>query len=287
MAILIALIPAIAWGSIGLVSGKLGGNAYQQTLGMTVGAFLFGIGTLIFAHPVIDTNTWIFGIVSGLFWALGQANQFRSMKFVGVSMAVPVSTGLQLVANALAGALLFHEWKTGHDVSLGLLAVVVLIVGATLTSHRDKVDAGAAVNTNFNMPQGVQALIISTIGYAGYTIVYTWAGLDATAVVLPQSIGMLIGAILFAAKHEPIAKATAKNIITGLFWGVGNIFMLMATKEVGLAVAFSLSQMGIVISTFGSIFFLGEHKTRREMVYVTVGSLLVIAGGVIFGIMKA
>jgi glucose uptake protein len=98
---------------------------------------------------------------------------------------------------------------------------------------------------------------------------------------------MLIGAILFAAKHQPIAKATAKNIITGIFWGVGNIFMLMATKEVGLAVAFSLSQMGIVISTYGSIFFLGEHKTKREMIYVTVGSLLVIAGGVIFGIMKA
>ncbi len=36
----IALIPALAWGSIGLISGKLGGNANQQTLGMTWGAFL-------------------------------------------------------------------------------------------------------------------------------------------------------------------------------------------------------------------------------------------------------
>ncbi|KRM54837.1 GRP family sugar transporter [Lacticaseibacillus sharpeae] len=285
MGILIALIPAIAWGSIGLVSGKMGGNAYQQTLGMTIGALFFGIGTLIVARPTIDTNTWIFGIVSGLFWALGQGNQFRSMKFMGVSMAVPMSTGLQLVANALAGALLFHEWKSGHDITLGLIAVVVLIIGATLTSHRDKVAGGAA--SSHNMPAGIQALIISTIGYAGYTIVYTWAGLDATAVVLPQSIGMLAGAIVLSAKHNPIAKGTAKNILTGIFWGVGNIFMLMATKDVGLAVAFSLSQMGIVISTYGSIFLLGEHKTKREMVYVTVGSLLVIAGGVIFGIMKA
>ena len=35
----IALIPALAWGSIGLISGKLGGNANQQTLGMTWGGF--------------------------------------------------------------------------------------------------------------------------------------------------------------------------------------------------------------------------------------------------------
>lgn len=33
MGILIALIPAIAWGSIGLVSGKLGGNAISKRWG--------------------------------------------------------------------------------------------------------------------------------------------------------------------------------------------------------------------------------------------------------------
>ena len=47
MVFLLALIPALAWGSIGLVSGKLGGNAYQQTLGMTFGALVFGVGTLL------------------------------------------------------------------------------------------------------------------------------------------------------------------------------------------------------------------------------------------------
>ena len=29
MVFLLALIPALAWGSIGLVSGKLGGNAWE------------------------------------------------------------------------------------------------------------------------------------------------------------------------------------------------------------------------------------------------------------------
>ena len=43
MSLLIALVPMIAWGSIGLVSGKIGGSANQQTLGMTIGALLFSI----------------------------------------------------------------------------------------------------------------------------------------------------------------------------------------------------------------------------------------------------
>ena len=47
MVFLLALIPALAWGSIGLVSGKLGGNAYQQTLGMTFGALVLTFNFLV------------------------------------------------------------------------------------------------------------------------------------------------------------------------------------------------------------------------------------------------
>ncbi|HAJ55692.1 MAG TPA: glucose transporter GlcU, partial [Lactobacillus sp.] len=73
----------------------------------------------------------------------------------------------------------------------------------------------------------------------------------------------------------------------GLLWGTGNVFMLLSMAKVGLAVSYSLSQMGIVISTFGSIYLLGERKTHKEMVWVSWGSVLVILGGVVLGIMKA
>lgn len=283
MAIIIALIPALAWGSIGLVSGKLGGNAYQQTLGMTFGALVFGIGTWLFLQPTLTTKVWLLGILSGLFWALGQSQQFQTMKYIGVSMTVPMSTGMQLVANTLAGALLFHEWQSGKDVSLGLLALVLLMLGAVLTSRKEnKGDAAHATS----YAQGIRTLLVSTAGYAGYTIVVNAGHLGAEAVVLPQAVGMVIGALLFSIGHDALNRETALNVITGLVWGTGNVFMLMAMSSVGLAIAFSMSQMGIVISTFGSIFLLGERKTHKEMTWVTWGSLLIIAGGIVLGIMK-
>ena len=58
MEILIALVPMLAWGSIGLVSGKIGGDANQQTLGMTIGAFLFSLVVFFVVSPVI--TPWIF-----------------------------------------------------------------------------------------------------------------------------------------------------------------------------------------------------------------------------------
>ncbi|WP_225047054.1 GRP family sugar transporter [Lacticaseibacillus kribbianus] len=283
MAIIIALIPALAWGSIGLVSAKLGGNAYQQTLGMTLGALVFGIGTWLIAQPAMDAKVWALGILSGLFWALGQSQQFQTMKYIGVSMTVPMSTGMQLVANTLAGALLFHEWQSGKDVSMGLLALLFLVLGAVLTSRKEKAAAGEGQT---KLAQGLRTLIFSTAGYAGYTIVVNAGHLDATAVVLPQAVGMVVGALLFAIGHDAFNKETGKNVLTGLLWGTGNVFMLMAMAQVGLAIAYSMSQMGIVISTFGAIFLLGERKTHKEMTWIAWGSILIIAGGVVLGMMK-
>lgn len=286
MSILIALIPAIAWGSIGLVSGKLGGNAYQQTVGMTIGALIFSLGAFIVYRPVLDVKVFIVGLASGLLWSVGQGQQFQSMQVMGVSRTVPMSTGMQLVANTLAGALLFHEWQSGRDITLGLLALVILVLGATLTSRNDPASKIAATE-NVELGRGFRILLVSTIGYLGYTIVVDWGNVNAIAVILPQAIGMLLGGIIMSWGHNVRDKATVKNILTGLMWGAGNVFMFLSIPKVGLAVAYSLSQCGIIISTLGSIFLLGEKKTKRELVYVTLGCILVIAGGILLGYMKA
>lgn len=289
MGIVLALIPALCWGSIGLISGRLGGSSYQQTLGMTAGAVLFGLFSLMYFHVQLSGMAMLVGVASGLCWAVGQFEQFQSMKFIGISRTVPISTGLQLAGTALAGVILFHEWKTSSMVTMGTIAVIVLIAGAALTSLRDKrqnvssqpVEAG----------RGATALAISTVGYILYTVIVNLSGLDSKLIIFPQSIGMILGALIFVMlsaqnRRKVWHKATAKNIITGLVWGIGNFFMFMAIPKVGLAISYSLAQCGIVISTFGSIWLLGEKKTNREMVYTIIGSLLVIAGGVTLGLMK-
>lgn len=289
MEILLALIPALCWGSIGLISGRLGGTSYQQTLGMTAGAVLFGIFSLVYFHVQLSGIAMLVGIASGLCWAVGQFEQFQSMKFIGISRTVPISTGLQLAGTALAGVLLFHEWKTSTMVMTGTIAVIILIAGAALTSLRDK---SAGVNSeHIEAGRGATAIAISTVGYILYTVIVNMSGLDSKLILFPQSIGMILGALIFILLSKENRKkvwhvATAKNVLTGLVWGIGNFFMFMAIPSVGLAISYSLAQCGIVISTFGSIWLLGEKKTNREMVYTVIGSLLVIAGGVTLGLMK-
>lgn len=212
------------------------------------------------------------------------------MKAIGISKTVPISTGLQLAGNALAGVLLFHEWKTGHMIVVGTIAVVVLIAGAALTSLRDRANISDSASGHDDVSTGARAIALSTVGYVLYTIIVNYANVNAKAVVLPQAIGMLAGAIIFAlishSGQDVLKKASYKNIITGLVWGTGNLFMFLSIPAVGLAISYSLAQSGIVISTFGSIFLLGEKKTSKEMFYVVLGSVLVIVGSALLGSLK-
>lgn len=287
MSIVFALIPMFAWGSIGLVSGKLGGDANQQTLGMTIGAFLFSLIVFFVTMPTIDGWIVVIGLLSGLCWSVGQNGQFHGMKYLGVSVGLPLSTGMQLILNTIAGALFFGEWTQSRDYLLGITALILLVTGAYLTARQDGEQMTETENKMLDFPRGFRSLISSTIGYGAYTIIITWAGIDPLAIILPQSIGMLIGASFFALRKTKVNRAVWKNTLSGLLWGIGNVCMLITVQQIGLAVGFSLSQMGIIISTLGGIFLLGEKKTKKEFKYVVFGCLLVIFGGILLGYMKA
>ena len=287
MSIVFALIPMFAWGSIGLVSGKLGGDANQQTLGMTIGAFLFSLIVFFVTMPTIDGWIVVIGLLSGLCWSVGQNGQFHGMKYLGVSVGLPLSTGMQLILNTIAGALFFGEWTQSRDYFLGITALILLVTGAYLTARQDGEQMPETENKMLDFPRGFRSLISSTIGYGAYTIIITWAGIDPLAIILPQSIGMLIGASFFALRKTKVNRAVWKNTLSGLLWGIGNVCMLITVQQIGLAVGFSLSQMGIIISTLGGIFLLGEKKTKKEFKYVVFGCLLVIFGGILLGYMKA
>lgn len=287
MEILVALIPMFAWGSIGLVSGKIGGSANQQTLGMTIGALFFSTIIFFIVQPVITIQMVVIGILSGLFWSVGQNQQFHGMKYLGVSVGLPVSTGMQLIVNTIAGAVFFHEWKGSRDYILGFIALGLLVLGAYLTARQDDDSGVKTTNSMLDFNKGLRALIFSTVGYGAYTIIINAAGLDPMGIILPQSIGMLIGASFFAFKKVKLDRYVWRNMSCGLLWGLGNICMLLTMRQLGLAISFSLSQMGIIISTLGGIYILGETKSKKEMRYVVIGCLFVILGGILLGYMKA
>ncbi|GMG72561.1 glucose transporter GlcU [Priestia aryabhattai] len=283
MDILLAILPAIFWGSIVLFNVKLGGGPYSQTLGTTIGALIFSAVIYFVVHPVLTPLIFIVGIVSGLFWAVGQSNQLKTIDYIGVSKTMPISTGMQLVTTSLFGVIVFHEWSTTTTVILGVLALIFIVIGIVLTSLESEKNA----EQSGQFKKGIITLIVSTIGYLVYVVVARLFNVDGWSALFPQAIGMLIGGLILTYKHKPFNKYAIRNIIPGLIWAAGNMFLFISQPKVGVATSFSLSQMGIVISTLGGIFLLGEKKTKRQLISITIGIVLIILGGVFLGMAKS
>lgn len=136
--------------------------------------------------------------------------------------------------------------------------------------------------------KGFRSLTYSTLGYVSYVVLFNnIMKFDLISVLLPMAIGMVLGASLFMKFNLSFDQIVLKNSLVGILWGIGNIFMLLAASKAGLAIAFSFSQLGAIISIIGGILFLGEEKTKNEMRWVITGIILFVIGAVLLGIVKA
>ncbi|MCG7409797.1 GRP family sugar transporter [Paenibacillus sp. ACRRX] len=283
MDILLALIPAFTWGTLLLLSSYFGGKPHHQLIGMTIGALIFALGVFFIKAPELTPVIWVAGALSGVLWSVGQYNQFSSVTYLGVSRTVPISTGMQLFATTAFGVFAFGEWKTTTAVILGIIAIACILIGVIFTVKNDKSSEG---NGEQHIRKGLGTLLVSTIGYVGYVIVIRWYNIDGWAVLLPQAIGMFAGAVVFTWKHKPYTRYAFRNIFTGVWWGIGNLGLLISLPRIGVATSFSLSQTGIILSTLGGIYLLGEKKSKRQMAYVIIGCVLIVVGGVMIGLTK-
>ncbi|ATD31370.1 GRP family sugar transporter [Macrococcoides bohemicum] len=282
MDLLIALLPALLWGSVVLINVKVGGSPYEQIMGTVLGAFIIGTITYFIVQPELNLKILAVGIISGAFWALGQGNQLKSVELIGVSKTMPISTGLQLVSTTLISVLFFNEWTTTKAVVLGIAALLFLVIGVILTSLKgDNEDGG-----NNNYKKALPILIISTIGYVTYVVIGQFFEVEGWDALFPQAIGMVIGGILLSFKHQPKKKNVLKNIIPGVVWALGNMALFYSQPKVGVATSFSFSQMLVVVSTLGGIFILKEKKTKKQYIGIAIGIILIIVAAFLLGLAK-
>lgn len=134
MGYLIALIPAVCWGIIPLFTTKVGGSSSNQVFGIGLGALIVSIISMLLMRPSIDLVPFIVAVISGACWSVGQFGQFASMKKIGVSNTMPLSTAFQLIGNTLIGVCIFREWTGTKQVVIGFIALALVVIGAMLTS---------------------------------------------------------------------------------------------------------------------------------------------------------
>ncbi len=284
--ILLGLVPALMWGIQPLVMQKIGGRPTNQQMGMGIGALLFSTVVLIFHQPAVwSANLIISSLICGFFWAFGQIYQIKGFHMIGVSRAMPISSGTQLIGTSLVGVLYFHEWTSGMQYVIGICALVLVIGGISMTSFQEKVAGGRSVD----MKKGLITLLISSLGFVFYVVTPRIANVDGWDALFPQGVGMFLGAVLFCTlekEKQLFGVKSLQNIATGLVFAIANITIMLSNEVNGVAIGFTLSQMNVIVATLGGLILLHERKTSKEMKYTLIGLLLVVAGGILIGMTK-
>jgi glucose uptake protein len=206
MNILLALVPAVGWGLIPLITGKVPhSQPTNQILGVGLGASLFGLFFWLFARPVMTWQIFLLSLISGMAWAVGQLGQFISFTRMGFSKTMPISTGLQLVGNTLIGVVIFGEWHSSQQYILGSLALILIIVGVALTA------ISPDSKQSQSLGKDLLFLLLTTIGYWIYSAFPKTVSASSQALFLPQMLGILLAASIYvlASKQGQVFRQVA------------------------------------------------------------------------------
>lgn len=300
MTILLALIPAVLIGVGIVLIGAIGGNLRQQVLGVAIGAWIAGVASWVITRPEADLRALLICFFAGFLIVIGNRMLFHSYKLSGVAYSMAVTTGQQLVAVSLLGVVIFGEWASLASKLFGGSALVLLAIGTALAVYTEKTPTPIEGASPLRRLAVVTA---ASAAYAIYPIIIQASGIAPEAVGAPVMSGLLVGSFLLTSRAPTPVGAdmsgqewidggsrwglrTLKLAGAGLAWGSGCIGLLWAMNWIGVATAFPLSQLNVIISVLGGILVLGETKTRKELAALGGGLVFLIAGAILIGLAK-
>lgn len=261
MGILIALIPAIGWGIQPLVLKKIGGRPTNEILGTGIGALLVGLVVQLFMAPAgISITTFLISLLSGAFWVIGQIGQYTTFNLIGVSKTMPISTAMQLVGTSLIGVFAFGEWA-----------------GTT-----GKVTDGGSKQGGIT--KGISILASTSIGYWVYSALPKLVNADGVAIFFTQMLGVFLAAAIYVVLKQPKAYGDGKSwkaTIVGVIFSLAAFAYIFSANANGVATAYIITQLNVVISTLGGMVILHEKKSKKELRYTLIGLALIVGGSMI------
>jgi len=239
LAIGLALITAVTWGFMPIMTKKFGGKPIQWVLGSAIGIFILGvISCFVFIvgyKCTINLTCFIVMLVSGMGWTLFIFCQLALVNKWGSTNAMPITFAIKLISiNVFAMIALYSydEWNLAK-IFLVSSACIIMIFAALLINKKTNpvVKPINDQKKKFDPTTLIYFIlcVVSIIGFASLPTVMNayWDGKNsihtpfnnedmnkiAASLVrfVPQSIGILFAAILmtlfFAIKSKTFKAA--------------------------------------------------------------------------------
>lgn len=280
MGILLSMVSAIAWGLNSVLLRWMQSEPAWQTLGSSVGNLM--ISALVFPWcgiwGIAPTSVAV-SFMSGVTWAVGMYLHVSSIPLVGISRAVPICGGFQVVFNSLFGWLVMGELPDSPLGRVSTIAGVVLIVVSMLFVAGPK----GALNTEERCRRGLLLPVMAAIVFSLYIAPVRYLRIPGEIAALPQAVGMVTGSVGLTWLRNrsgvslPLRKFPFRVIcLPGLIWGIGNVLLLLALPRIGISVSFALTRLSVVISSCFGVFYFREAETEQSLSVLLAGLMSIL-----------
>ncbi len=262
------------------------GNTITFLVGMTFGA-MAGNGAYWFlaGMPFSMRPMALFSLVPGINWAVGTFAYAHGTHRVGLAKATGIKNTQVLVATT--GAFIFFGEAETTRPTLAFLGSALVVATAFILSrirHRDEVLPHAGLG-------GYLIPIIASLLYGLNGLMMTvliGADIPRAQINLGIGTGAFIGGVavyLLAERRLDFVRAATFSqhglaVLGGLVWSLALVTMVLAIDFAGLAVAWSLMNLSIVVSVLYGVVLFREVDLTLRWKQVAAG-LLVASMGVL------
>ncbi len=152
--------------------------------------------------------------------------------------------------------------------------------------------ASASAPASASVRTGMVIMAISTLFLIAFpTLTRLWS-IDPMTSLSPEAIGFVVVGVIATSPRRGMpdtrwSRPTVGALLPGVLWGTGLIVLQYSINVLGVAVGFALSQLTVVVATFGGIWILQEKKTRKEMRVTMLGMLFLVGGAMLLGYANA
>lgn len=272
---LAALGAALAWGSY-IIPFKISKSEklLQSQLLMGTGVFISGLVASLILNFSLNLN--IYGIISGIFWVLGNILVLHAVLNLGLSRAAPIVSSIIILCSFLWGVFVFNELPSGiltGGAGIGLIIFGVITVSNTQSS------------TSLNVKKGLISAVFSGLLFGSQLAPLKLGRVAPEDFFFPVCVGILAASVLIFLITRSKFKKEAINasLLSGVIWNAGNLLAIISISVIGLAKGGPVTQLANLVAVLWGLFYFKEVSSVKIRLQILIGAIILLVGIAILG----
>lgn len=267
---LMAVAAALCWGSY-LVPFK---KSRSQNLVlfqaiMALGILLSGLVVSLLFQFALTLNIW--GLLSGVLWAIPNALSLIAVANLGIARATPIISSLVILVSFSWGALVFGEMSKG--LSLGFLAIGFIILGVVMVASSSKTE-------NQNIKRGLLTAMLSGLIWGSQFVPIKIGQVSPKDYFFSMTVGIFATAMVisFINRIKFQKRGISASLLSGVIWAIGNLLAVFSIAAIGLAKGLPVTQLAVLVAVLWGLFYFKEVVNTRARVQVLIGAMILLGG---------